>query len=601
MKNKSNITLRPYQQECVDTMINYQGTSALVVLATALGKTVIFTDYIKYETKNNDRRILILSHRDELVYSPVSYLKGISVGFETADIKSNGEQIITASVQTIVNRLKNFNEREFDIIIVDEAHHAVAPTYRKILNYFKGTKNFGFTATTKRGDGVGLSHVFDDIIFERDLKWGMDNKYLTPIVGMQARLKYKLESVKIIDGEFNSKDIAKAMSGTAMGVAEIYTKHAVGQTIIFSSSIKEGEQIVKFINEKHGNIARQITATTKNRDLILHNFEVGKIKVIVNFAVLTEGTDLPCTQTIIIARPIAHTNPTVYSQMVGRGLRLYEGKEFCKVVDCVGISNVPICTSATLLGKELKEPTKKNSAQNPIPETGEQLEYINTSEIPDTFIKKEKEVDIMNMEKSCDMHGVNWYKTPNGEQVVSLRDITFIIDVPDEDGNVKLIKNATPAQSRKPLQFVYDYVRKYLEDNHEEDCNLWDKAKFKDGHSIPISERQIDLIYDIEPQCTVDLLSLTAKDATQYISYLMVKRRIERQNNKNGKPLNYKKNSNNYSKDYKRNKPIYTKSSKPASEKQIEFINKLMPNNNFDFSKMTSKQASEYITKITDK
>ena len=127
---QNEITLRPYQEECINLINNTESGSHLIVLATALGKTVIFS-HIKRRG-----RVLILSHREELVHQPEKYYD-CSFGVERAEETSKGEEVISASVQTLIHRLDKFSPTDFDTIITDEAHHAVAPSYRKIYDYFK--------------------------------------------------------------------------------------------------------------------------------------------------------------------------------------------------------------------------------------------------------------------------------------------------------------------------------------------------------------------------------------------------------------------------------------------------------------------------------
>ena len=167
------IKLRDYQKECVDAIDSLEGGSHLVQMATGLGKTVTFSRIAR------NGRVLIISHRDELVRQPARYYD-CSFGIEKAGERSCGEEVVSASVQTLKSkrRLAEFDPEEFDTIITDEAHHAAAPSYKKIFEYFKPRLHIGFTATPKRGDGVRLDDVYEDIIFERDLLWGINNGYL---------------------------------------------------------------------------------------------------------------------------------------------------------------------------------------------------------------------------------------------------------------------------------------------------------------------------------------------------------------------------------------------------------------------------------------
>lgn len=154
-------------------------------MATGLGKTVTFAN-IPRRGRN-----LILSHREELVRQPMKYYD-CSYGVERAGEHSHGEEVVSASVQTLVRRLDKFSPDAFDTIIVDEAHHAAANTYRKILDYFKPRLTLGFTATPNRGDKVRLDTVFSDIIFARDLRFGIQNGYLCDIYCMRVDIGYDL-------------------------------------------------------------------------------------------------------------------------------------------------------------------------------------------------------------------------------------------------------------------------------------------------------------------------------------------------------------------------------------------------------------------------
>ena len=155
------VELRPYQKECISAVP--ERGRFLIQMATGSGKTVCFS---RIPRKG---KVLILSHRDELVRQPIKYYD-VPVGIEQGVNKSNGEEIVSASVQSLVRRLNRFTRDEFDMVIVDECHHSSSPTYQKIIGHFNPRLLLGFTATPNRADGTGLDKIFDDIIFERDLE-----------------------------------------------------------------------------------------------------------------------------------------------------------------------------------------------------------------------------------------------------------------------------------------------------------------------------------------------------------------------------------------------------------------------------------------------
>ena len=514
--------LRPYQKEALERMLEYDGQSALLVLAMGLGKTVIFTSFIRQMVLENDSVCLILSHQEELVRQPLKYMIDLPCGVEQGKNHANlmRNKVITASVQSLVNRLSHYNPREIDYIIIDEAHHAAAPTYRKILDYFECAKIFGFTATPRRGDGVGLDCVFEQIIYEKNIHWAIRNSFLCPIECRQSKLKYRLGEVQVREYDFDQKQLAEAMSGTALGVAEAYEKYARGQTVIFAASVHEVKEIVKEINRKNGKkIAAEITASTKNRQAILDAFELGALKVLVNYGVLTEGVDLPCIETVIMARPISRKNISLYAQCVGRGLRPYPGKKSCLIVDLVGITDVPICTAATLIGKEIPKEKKKEAEPEAL-DPEQDTPGIILDRIPETWLQEEKEVDVMEKEPDTDKHDVAWLKKPNGGYVLALPGMLYRISKPCENGRVFLYKNKKSSRSPVELQFVFDFVYQDLKKNHDKQKNLWDTKLRRTWATGKATNAQCELIKKLAPDFT-DTSLLTKGDASMLINELL--------------------------------------------------------------------------------
>lgn len=515
--------LRAYQQEDLERLKSYEGRSALCVLATGLGKTREFTEFLRWEVTQNDHRCLILSHREELVYQPLTYLKDIRCGVELAEKCAHHEPIISASVQSLVGRLHKYNPREIDTIIVDEAHHAAAPTYRRILEYFNNATVFGFTATAHRGDGVGLGCVFDDLLIERDTLWGIQNGYLVSMECVQVNLKYDMGSVKIsADGDFNNADVARVMSGTAAGVAEAYEKHARGQTIIFAASLGEVKDITHFINKKAGRqIAAAVTANTRNRSRIIEGYKIGIYNVLVNFGIFTEGTDLPATETVLIARPIAPTNVGLYAQMVGRGLRLSPGKTSCKVIDCVGISNSPICTAATLIGKDIPKPKPEKAEQEKQTDENKKIEILKENDIPETWIKKESEVSIMDKGIGVDMHDIAWIALKNGGYILPIPNVIYKISKPLPDGTVYLRRNKACAKVALPQQYIFDWVYQDLKAKHENCRHIWDKSQRRHWDNQPVTSAQISLIRRLAPDYKIDTKNMRRGEASALIQNLL--------------------------------------------------------------------------------
>lgn len=286
------MNLRPYQQECIKTIEAQPAGAYLVQMATGMGKTVTFANIPRH-----GERMLILSHREELVEQPRKYFD-CSYGVERAGNHANGEEVVSASVQSLVRRLDRFSPYDFGLVICDEAHHAAANTYRKIFEYFQPLKLIGFTATPNRGDKVRLSDVFQKIIFQRDLRWGIQNKYLCDILCKRVDIGYDLRGVHTRNGDYAPGELDEAMEGTADAIAQAYREHAVGATLIFAVSVHQAEEIASRIKG-----AVVVTSETKSRAAIIRAFTAGEIPCIVNCMVFTEGTDIPRVETVIVARP----------------------------------------------------------------------------------------------------------------------------------------------------------------------------------------------------------------------------------------------------------------------------------------------------------
>lgn len=517
--------LRPYQAETIRRMKAYEGNAALCTIATGFGKTRIFTEYIRWDVLENDHHVLILSHREELVKQPLEYLKDLPCGIEQGTSHADNEPIISASVQSLVGRLDKYNPYSIDTIIIDEAHHSAAPTYRKIFDYFGNATRYGFTATAIRGDGIGLDVAYDDILCEYNTLYGIEHGYLCPIEACQVDLKYDLGTVQYREdtGDYDAADIARVMSGTAAGIAEAYNKNARGQTIIFAPSIEEGKNVTAMLNQQNGtSTAAFIDGTTRNRDRLLEAYKLGMIKVLVCFAVLTEGVDLPITETVLLARPIAVTNVGLYAQMLGRGLRLYPGKKSCKVIDCVGVSAMPICTAATLIGKDLPAPKpEKEPNEQKEPDEDDPVEILTGDEIPDTWIDKQKEMDVMALGEGYTMHDVAWIALKDGGYILPIPNVTYRISKPLTNGMVYLRKNKNCSKTAVPLQFVFDFVYQDLKQRHSQQKHIWDKRqRYKWDHQ-PITSEQVKLIRKLAPDYKLNTHKMTRGDASRIIQCII--------------------------------------------------------------------------------
>ena len=498
--------LRPYQQECISIIESKPPGSYLVQMPTGAGKTATFTHIPRHG------RVLVLAHREELVRQPARYYD-CPVGFEIAADHSHGEEVVIASVQSLVRRLDRFDPNEFDIIITDECHHASASTYRKIYNYFQPRKHIGFTATPNRGDKQRLDDVFSEIIFQRDLRWAIESGFLCDIYCLRVNIGYDLSAVHTRMGDYAPGELEQAMDGTADAIAEAYREYAKGATLIFAVSVNQAEEIAKRIPG-----AVVVTGKTKDRADIIERFTRREIPCIVNVMVFTEGTDMPLVETVIIARPTQ--SESLYSQMVGRGLRLHPEKERLTLIDCVGVTGkASLCTAPSLLGIDMSNvPAKKaDEVQGPLFELPEKA--IMASDTPESWIRNIQIVDLWAKGMSYNLHGVNYFKMPDGRLVCSLPNSKRVtIPAPDHLGMVIL------GGEMVGYQTALDRAYKMLCENYGSSRMIWDIDKAKGWGKKPATEAQLKSISRKYPE--FDTTELTRLEASQILNRMFNNRRV---------------------------------------------------------------------------
>ena len=471
------LELRDYQKECIDIIDNLKPGSYLIQMATGCGKTATFTNI------KRKGRVLVLAHREELVTQPIKYYD-CPVGIEMANHKSNNEPVVIASVMSLIHRLQKFKPDDFDTIITDEAHHAAAKSYKKVYEYFKPRLHLGFTATPNRGDNVRLDDVFEDIIFERDLKWAIKNKYLTDIECLRVNIGYDISKVARRMGDFAPGELEEVMNTEILNqaIAEAYKKYAKGQTLIFATSVKHAEDIAKQIP---GAVA--VTADTKNREELIRKFTNREIPVLVNCMIFTEGTDMPLVETVMIARPTS--NNALYTQMVGRGLRLYPGKEKLVLIDLVGTTGkANLCTAPSLLGIDLNAvpANKQDEIQGDLFDLPDII--VKNADCPSSWIRNVEIVNLWAKEQSYNTHGVNYFKMPNGNMVVSLPRRRIVIPAQDELGKT------TIGGKKMSMQKAFDEVYLYLKENCADYEYIWNIDSMRKWGRYPASEKQITQI-----------------------------------------------------------------------------------------------------------
>ena len=332
--------LRPYQAEAKAAVFEQwdKGTlKTLLVLPTGCGKTIVFAK-VAEDCVRQGYRVLILAHRGELLEQAADKIKkstNLGCATEKAEQTCLGSwfRITVGSVQSMQRekRLSQFSEDYFNVIIIDEAHHCISDGYQKVLQHFPSAKVLGVTATPDRGDMRNLGEFFESLAYEYTLPKAIREGYLSPIKAMTIPLQLDLSGVSIQSGDFKAGDIATALDPYLHQIADEMMKYCRDRkTIVFLPLVKTSQKFKEILNEK-GFKAAEVNGESKDRAEVLEAFDKGEYNVLCNSMLLTEGWDCPSVDCVIVLRPTKVRS--LYSQMVGRGTRLCEGKSHLLLLD----------------------------------------------------------------------------------------------------------------------------------------------------------------------------------------------------------------------------------------------------------------------------
>lgn len=332
--------LRPYQQEAREAIFEQWDSGVLktlLVLPTGCGKTIVFAKVIEDCVRHGDR-VLILAHRGELLEQAADKIQkstGLGCAMEKAESTCHGSwfRIVVGSVQTLMRekRLRQFPADYFQIIIVDEAHHCISDSYQKVLKHFDQAKVLGVTATPDRGDMRNLGSYFESLAYEYTLPKAIKEGYLSPIKALTLPLKIDISRVEVQAGDFKASDIGTALDPYLQGIAEEMKKYCMDKkTVVFLPLVKTSQKFRDILND-HGFRAAEVNGNSQNRAEILKAFDNGEYNVLCNSMLLTEGWDCPSVDCVVVLRPTKVRS--LYCQMVGRGTRLYPGKDHLLLLD----------------------------------------------------------------------------------------------------------------------------------------------------------------------------------------------------------------------------------------------------------------------------
>jgi superfamily II DNA or RNA helicase len=341
------MTLRPYQHEAITSIVasHRQGvTRQLVTLPTGTGKTIIFSHLPRALAFRG--RTLVIAHREELIDQAANKMRtnnpDAGIGIEMADrTPSAGDSIVVASVQSLAARLNRYEPGAFRLVVCDESHHAVAPSYRRVFDAFglmDGDPDrllVGFTATTGRGDGQGLGQVFERITYSRSLREMIAEGWLADIAGYRISTDSDLSGVRTVAGDFAVGQLAAAVNTPARNrlIVETYLELAPQRkALAFTVDVQHASDLAGEF-QRQGVRAKAVSGQIPKaeRRAIVQAYRDREIEILCNCALLTEGFDDPATDAVLMARPTR--SKVLYQQMLGRGTRPAPGKSDLLVLD----------------------------------------------------------------------------------------------------------------------------------------------------------------------------------------------------------------------------------------------------------------------------
>lgn len=389
------MNLRPYQSAASDAIFSewQANDSTLVVMPTGGGKTILFADVIR---RVFPRRALVLAHREELIFQArdkIQKVTGLRADVEMGDYRAedglfDAARVVVSTIQTQCSggdgggRMSKFDPARFGVLIIDEAHHATSPSYRRVIDYYRSNpklKILGVTATPDRADEEALGQVFQSVAFDYEVLDAIHDGWLVPIEQQMVHVEgLDYSSIRTTAGDLNGGDLAAVMEAEKnlqqMASASL---SIIGRrrALVFTASVKAAETTAEIFNRHRPGMASWVCGKTEKdvRRKVLAAFAAGRVQVVCNCGVLTEGFDDPGVEVVIMGRPTK--SRSLYSQMVGRSTRPLAGvvdgpetaeerraaiassaKPSCLVVDFVGNAGKhKLVTSADILGGKVSE------------------------------------------------------------------------------------------------------------------------------------------------------------------------------------------------------------------------------------------------------
>lgn len=422
---------RPYQVDAIKALTAGWGDGTnnrlAVVLPTGAGKTVVFANLIsELLAQLNGGRALVIAHREELIQQAADKIRAVRPDLRVGVVKAERDEhqdvdVIVASIQTLAVERRRQAIGDVGLVIVDECHHAAAPSYMTVLEHFgawRGVPVAGFTATMTRTDG-GLAEVWQDVVFTLDILEMIEDGYLCDVRGKRVIVEgLDLDAVKTRAGDLQDGQLGQALddSGAAKVVAEAYRQHAADRPgVVFTPTVDTAQSMAEAFTAAGIPAAAVWGDMPKDdRSDVLDQYKAGTVQVLTNCMVLTEGFDAPWTSCVVIARPTKSAG--LYCQMAGRALRLWEGKKDALILDVMGASTRhKLASIVDLTSREVVMDDEDQTLRETVRAAEEKAKQV-----VDLSRVQVEEIDLF--------HGssVRWLKTESGVWFIPVADALYV-------------------------------------------------------------------------------------------------------------------------------------------------------------------------------
>lgn len=462
----------------------------LISLPTGSGETIIMSAVAKHF----NRKTLILAHREELLNQAADKMRlfwpEVEIGICKSLRNEIDKQVVIGSIQSCARqwRTDQLKEQGFGLVMVDEAHHAVSDSYQRVINELglsAGSPGLliGVTATPQRADNYGLGAVFDKMVFSRSIGTMIKAGYLSSVSGRRILTNTHLGKIRSQNGDFAVSELSNAVNTMERNqfIADRFVQYAGDRkAVVFCADVQHCHEMAEAFNER-GIVCASIWGAMgyEKREQTLKELKAGKLQAVTSCGVLTEGFDEPSIDAVVMARPTKSLG--LYIQCVGRGLRLWPGKENCLVLDFTdqGYSIDKVATLHSAIPESIHFP---GSGYSEAPQRTTHFEIIEESD---------KEFDILGTVHFSwvALEGNEWSLLDDaGEEIViSPKDYGFVSTLYSTDGSViPLVKTPLPLDYCSGV--CEDYARVHLKTTFADMSADWMK------NPIPPSRNQVDYL-----------------------------------------------------------------------------------------------------------